>query len=124
MDIGEVGLTEAEMCLFCKIAKKEIPSKVLFEEEDLLAFHDINPMAPIHVLVIPKQHIVGLGEAVAENAEVLGKLLVASRRVAEETGLVQSGFRVVVNNGPHAGQSVFHLHVHVLGGRPLAWPPG
>jgi len=112
------------MCLFCKIAKKEIPSKILFEEEDLLAFHDINPMAPIHVLVIPKQHIVGLGEAVAENAEVLGKLLLASRRVSEETGLVQSGFRVVVNNGTHAGQSVFHLHVHVLGGRPLAWPPG
>lgn len=112
------------MCIFCKIANKEIPAKILFEDDDLVAFHDLNPVAPIHVLVIPKQHIVGIGQAKAEDALVIGKLLVAARRVAEMSGLENSGYRVVVNNGPHAGQSVLHLHVHVLGGRPLAWPPG
>lgn len=112
------------MCLFCKIVNKEIPARILFEDEDLVAFHDVNPVAPIHVLVIPKQHIVGIGQAESEHATVIGKLIVAARRVAEMSGLENSGYRVVVNNGPHAGQSVFHLHVHVLGGRPLAWPPG
>jgi len=112
------------MCLFCKIAKKEIPARILFENDTLVALHDINPVAPIHVLVIPKRHITGIGEVVPEDASTLGELLVAARRVAEETGLEQSGYRVVVNNGQHAGQSVLHLHVHVLGGRPLAWPPG
>jgi histidine triad (HIT) family protein len=112
------------MCLFCKIVKKEIPAKILFEDDDLLAFHDINPQAPVHVLIIPKQHIVGLGEATPEQALALGKLLVATRRVAEETNILGSGFRVNVNHGPNAGQTVFHLHVHVLGGRPMGWPPG
>lgn len=112
------------MCIFCKIANKEIPAKILFEDDDLVAFHDLHPVAPIHVLVIPKQHIVGVGQAEAEHATVIGKLIVAARHVAEKSGLETSGYRMVVNNGPHAGQSVFHLHVHVLGGRPMAWPPG
>ncbi len=112
------------MCLFCKIVNKSIPAKVLFEDDDVVAFHDLNPTAPVHVLVIPKKHIVGLAEAVTEDALVLGKLLVAARRVAEESGIAQSGFRTVVNSGPNAGQSVFHLHVHVIGGREMAWPPG
>jgi len=112
------------MCLFCKIAKKEIPARILFEDDNLVAFHDINPGAPIHVLVIPKQHIVGIAEVTDEHTTVLGQLLVGARRVAEMTGIALSGYRVAINNGPHAGQSVFHLHVHVLGGRPLAWPPG
>lgn len=112
------------MCIFCKIAKKEIPARIVIENDDLVAFHDINPVAPIHVLVIPKQHISGIGEVTDEHAEVLGKLLVAARRVAEDAGLSQSGFRVVINHGQHAGQTVHHIHVHVLGGRPLAWPPG
>jgi histidine triad (HIT) family protein len=112
------------MCLFCKIAKKEIPARILFETDNLVALHDLNPVAPIHVLLIPKQHITGVGQAEPEHASVLGELLVAARRVAEETGLEQSGYRVVINNGQHAGQSVLHLHLHVLGGRPLAWPPG
>jgi histidine triad (HIT) family protein len=112
------------MCLFCKIVAKEIPAKILFEEPDLLAFHDINPGAPAHVLVIPKVHLAGLADAKPEHAELLGKLLEAARRAAVETGVSASGYRVVVNSGPDAGQSVFHLHVHVLGGRALAWPPG
>ena len=112
------------MCVFCKIVEKTIPAKVLFEDDDVFAFHDLNPVAPVHVLVIPKKHIVGLGDAAPEDALVLGKLLIAARRVAEETGIAHSGFRTVVNNGSQAGQSVFHVHVHVIGGRAMAWPPG
>ena len=112
------------MCLFCKIASKQIPSKLVFEDDDLLAFHDINPVAPTHILVIPKQHITSLGEATAEHQALLGKLLLAARRAAEEAGLLESGFRVVLNTGANAGQSVFHVHLHVLGGRGMAWPPG
>jgi histidine triad (HIT) family protein len=112
------------MCLFCKIAAKEIPSKILFEDADLLAFHDINPGAPAHVLVIPKQHLTSLADATPEQAALLGKLLLAARRAAEITGVAASGYRLVANTGPDAGQSVFHLHVHMLGGRALAWPPG
>jgi histidine triad (HIT) family protein len=112
------------MCLFCKIAKKEIPSKVLFEDDDLLAFHDINPAAPTHVLVIPKAHLTSLADATDEHTALLGKLMLATKRAAEETGLTATGYRVVANTGPNAGQSVFHLHLHVIGGRPMAWPPG
>src|SRR3954462_9087102 len=112
------------MCRFCKIAAKQIPAKILFEDDDLLAFHDINPGAPTHVLVIPKQHLVSLEDGAPEHVALLGKLLLATKRVAELTGVSQSGYRVVANTGPNAGQSVFHLHVHVLGGRPMAWPPG
>ena len=112
------------MCLFCKIVKKEVPAKVLFEDDDVLAFHDINPGAPTHVLVIPKRHVVSLNEVGAADAELLGKLVIAGRRVAEETKIAESGYRVVFNTGPHAGQSVFHVHMHVLGGRALSWPPG
>ena len=112
------------MCLFCKIGAKQIPSRVLFEDDDLLAFHDINPAAPTHVLVIPKAHIGSLTEGKPENAELFGKLLLAAARAAGLTGIASSGYRIVANTGPDAGQSVFHLHVHVLGGRPMAWPPG
>ncbi len=112
------------MCLFCKIANKEIPAKIAYEDEDVVAFHDINPTAPTHVLVIPKQHMAGLQDAAPEHEAMLGKLFVAARRVAEQEGLMASGFRTVLNTGPHAGQSVFHIHVHVIGGRQMAWPPG
>jgi histidine triad (HIT) family protein len=112
------------MCLFCKIADKQIPAKILFEDPVLLAFHDINPVAPTHVLVIPKQHLTNLSEAQPEHAELLGKLLLAASRVASLTGIAQSGYRVIINTGPDAGQSVFHVHVHVLGGRQMAWPHG
>ncbi len=112
------------MCLFCKIAAKQIPSKLVFEDDELLAFHDINPVAPTHVLVIPKQHLTSLDDSQPEHAALFGKLLLATQRVAQLTGLAPGGWRVVVNTGPNAGQSVFHLHLHVLGGRPMAWPPG
>ena len=112
------------MCLFCKIANKEIPAKILFEDDHLVAFADINPGAPTHVLVIPRRHMVSLNEAAPADAELLGKLLLAAQRVARETKITDSGWRTVINNGAHAGQSVFHVHVHVLGGRPMAWPPG
>lgn len=112
------------MCIFCKIVNKEIPSKIVFEDEDVLAFHDLNPQAPTHVLVIPKRHIAGIGQAVPEDEIILGRLLLAAKRVAEVTGIAESGFRTVINSGANAGQTVFHLHVHVLGGRSMAWPPG
>ncbi len=112
------------MCLFCKIAAKQIHAKILFEDDDLLAFHDVNPVAPTHVLIIPKQHVSGLGDGQPEHTELFGRLLLATSRAAALTGIAESGYRVVANTGPHAGQSVFHLHIHVLGGRPLSWPPG
>lgn len=112
------------MCIFCKIANKEIPSKLVFEDDDLVAFHDVNPQAPTHVLVIPKQHLESLNDAKPEHQALLGKLLLATRRAAAETGIDASGYRVVVNTGLQAGQSVFHVHLHVLGGRPMGWPPG
>lgn len=112
------------MCLFCKIAGKEIPSKMVFEDDELFAFHDVNPMAPTHILIIPKLHIASMNEATPEHQALLGKLMLAGRRAAENTGIHESGYRLVVNTGPHAGQSVFHVHLHVLGGRPMAWPPG
>src|SRR4051812_13725250 len=110
-------------CLFCKIVNKEIPSQIVFENDHVLAFKDIHPAAPTHILVIPKKHVVGIHEAAREDAEMLGELMLAGRTVAEEQGLAK-GYRLVVNNGADAGQSVLHLHLHVLGGRPLAWPPG
>ena len=112
------------MCLFCKIAAKQIPVRILFEDADLLAFHDVNPVAPTHLLVIPKQHLTSLNDGQAEHAQMLGKLLLAASRAAALAGVAETGYRVVVNTGASAGQSVFHLHVHVLGGRSLAWPPG
>ncbi|WP_437316946.1 histidine triad nucleotide-binding protein [Sorangium sp. So ce385] len=112
------------MCIFCKIANKEIPSKVVLEDEHVIAFHDVNPQAPTHVLVIPKRHIAGIAQAAPEDEAVLGRLLLAARQVAEKTGIAEAGFRTVVNSGANAGQTVFHLHVHVIGGRPMAWPPG
>ena len=112
------------MCLFCKIAAKQIPAKILFEEGDLLAFHDVNPVAPTHVLIIPKQHLSSLNDGQPEHADLFGRLLLATSRAASLAGIAESGYRVVANTGPHAGQSVFHLHIHVLGGRSLAWPPG
>lgn len=110
-------------CLFCKIIAREVPAKIAYEDEHVLAFHDIRPAAPTHVLVIPKKHIVGIGEATPEDVGALGQVMLAGRKVAEALG-VSDGYRLVVNNGENAGQSVFHLHLHVLGGRPLAWPPG
>lgn len=112
------------MCLFCKIVNREIKADVVRENEHALAFRDIHPAAPTHLLVIPKRHIAAIHDATPEDAALLGQLMLLARDVAEEVGLADSGYRLVVNNGRDAGQSVFHIHVHVLGGRALAWPPG
>jgi histidine triad (HIT) family protein len=112
------------MCLFCKIVNKEVPAKIVFEDDDLLAFHDIKAGAPTHVLVIPKRHVASLNDVGPEEAPLLGKIVAAAQRVARETGIAETGYRVVFNTGPNAGQTVFHVHMHVLGGRAMAWPPG
>ena len=110
--------------VFDKILAKEIPADVVYEDDRALAFHDIAPQAPVHVLVIPKRRIVGIATATDDDTELLGHLLQVCRRVAAQEGLVEGGYRVVTNNGVHGGQSVNHLHFHVLGGRQLGWPPG
>lgn len=109
-------------CLFCKIAAGEIPSTKVAEDDRFFAFRDINPEAPTHVLVVPKQHVASLNDRPA--AEMLGSLLLFAQGIAEAEGLAERGYRVVVNTNADAGQTVFHLHVHVLGGRGMRWPPG
>ena len=112
------------MTIFEKIAAREIPARIVHEDDEVIAFHDVNPGAPVHVLVVPKRVIPRIAEASESDQALLGKLLLATRVVAEKLDLLSSGYRVVINNGPDAGESVPHLHVHVLGKRPLAWPPG
>jgi histidine triad (HIT) family protein len=110
-------------CLFCRIIAGEIPSKKVHEDEHTFAFEDLNPQGPTHVLIIPKKHIRGLKEAAAEDAEIVGRCHLAAAQIAHERG-IDNGYRTVLNVGPGAGQSVFHLHVHLIGGRDLSWPPG
>ncbi len=110
-------------CLFCKIVAKEIPADVVVDDGQVLAFRDVNPQAPIHVLVIPTEHLASLAELTSEHASLLASLVGVANRVAEQEGAT-GGFRVVTNIGPDAGQSVNHLHLHVLAGRRMAWPPG
>jgi len=111
-------------CIFCKIAAGEIPADVVYQDDDVIAFRDLNPQAPTHVLVIPRKHIATLHDAEAEDAQLLGRLFLGAQQVAEASGIAESGYRTVVNCGAGAGQSVFHVHLHVLGGRALGWPPG
>jgi histidine triad (HIT) family protein len=110
-------------CIFCRIIRGEAPAKKVYEDERALVFEDINPQAPTHVLIIPKKHIIGLKEAQAEDAEITGYLHLVAAQIARERG-IEDGYRTVFNVGPRAGQSVFHLHLHLLGGRSLRWPPG
>jgi histidine triad (HIT) family protein len=117
-------LSRMDGCVFCRVAEGEAPARVLFADDDVVAFHDIAPRAPVHVLVVPRRHIASLASAGEEDRQLLGTLLLAAAEVARRTGLVEGGYRVVVNTGAGAGQSVHHVHVHVLGGRPLGWPPG
>ncbi|OGQ20206.1 MAG: histidine triad nucleotide-binding protein [Deltaproteobacteria bacterium RBG_16_71_12] len=109
---------------FGKILRGEIPCKKVYEDDLVLAFDDVAPMAPVHVLIIPKQAVAGLNDVTASQAALLGHLLATAKKVAELKGVANSGYRVVVNSGADGGQSVFHLHLHVLGGRQLGWPPG
>ncbi len=111
-------------CIFCRIAAGEIPASVVLEDENVLAFRDLNPQAPVHVLVIPKRHLESVAAAGPNEAELLSNVLLACRKVAEQCGIAESGFRVVLNANADAGQTVPHLHAHVLGGRAMGWPPG
>lgn len=111
-------------CIFCKIVNKEIPAKIVYEDDKVLAFHDINPQAPYHILVIPKKHISTLLEIQEEDKELFGHIYLIIKRLAEELGFAKRGYRVVVNCKEEAGQTVFHVHFHVLAGRPMDWPPG
>jgi histidine triad (HIT) family protein len=113
----------APKTIFQKIIDKEIPAGIVFEDDQCLAFRDISPQAPTHILVIPKKAIMSLAQAQDEDAALLGHLLIVARKVAQQEGL-KNGYRAVLNSGPDGGQSVDHLHVHVLGGRKLSWPPG
>ena len=111
-------------CVFCRIVGGEIPATRLYEDDAAVAFRDANPAAPAHALVVPRKHIATLDDAVLADRELLGKMVWAARAVASELGLSRSGYRLVMNTHAGAGQSVFHIHIHVLGGRPFDWPPG
>jgi histidine triad (HIT) family protein len=111
-------------CLFCKIGAGEIPADVIHETDELLAFRDINPQAPTHALIIPKRHIASINELEAGDADIVGKLYLAAKAIARDEGFAEPGYRVVMNCNAAAGQTVFHIHLHLLGGRDLHWPPG
>jgi histidine triad (HIT) family protein len=116
-------MTSNPDCIFCKIVAGTIPAKLVYEDDQVLAFPDMNPQAPLHLLVIPRQHLTSLAQAATEHTRLLGHLLSAAAEVARQQGLA-NGYRVVINTGPDGGQTVAHLHLHVLGGRALHWPPG
>lgn len=111
-------------CIFCKIASGALGTAFVHEDDAVVAFEDLNPQAPLHVLIIPREHVVSLSSATDAHDALLSRLLRVAAKVAGERGIAESGYRTVINTGPDGGQSVFHLHVHLLGGRPLAWPPG
>ena len=111
-------------CLFCGIVTRKVPGKIVYEDADVLAFEDINPQAPVHVLIIPKEHIPTILDFKERHAQVLLKMVWTASKLATERGIADAGFRLVLNCNREAGQSVFHVHLHVLGGRPMAWPPG
>ena len=111
-------------CIFCRIAKKEVQAKVLYEDDICLAFEDINPKAPTHALIITRTHIESIDALKDADAHALGHLFLVARDLARQKGIHQSGYRTVINTGPQAGQSVFHIHLHLMGGRRMGWPPG
>ncbi len=111
-------------CLFCKIAAKTIPAKLVHEDDRSVAFDDINQQAPVHTLVIPRRHVASMAELNESDAGLLGHLLLVGNQVAKQKGIAEGGYRLVVNTGRNGGQTVFHLHFHLLGGRPMHWPPG
>ena len=117
-------VTMEDTCLFCRIVAGTIPARLAHEDDHTLAFHDIDPRAPVHVLIIPRVHIAAVDRIGNDDITTLGRLFVVARSLARELGVADSGYRLVVNNGADAGQSVDHIHMHLLGGRPLKWPPG
>jgi histidine triad (HIT) family protein len=119
-----VAMEEPTMTLFEKIIARQIPAQIVYEDDQVLAFKDIKPAAPTHILVIPKKVIPRIAEAKPDDHKVLGHLLLKAAEIAEKSGLTKSGYRLVINNGPDAGESVPHLHCHIIGGRSMSWPPG
>jgi histidine triad (HIT) family protein len=111
-------------CLFCRIASGAIPARIAYEDDEILAFYDIDPRAPVHVLLIPRVHIASVNEIQSDHAPTVGRLYIAAAQIARELGVADSGYRLVMNNGADAGQTVDHIHLHLLGGRSLKWPPG
>ena len=118
------GVTMSSDCLFCKILAGEIPADLVYESETAVAFRDINPKAPTHVLVIPRKHISTINDIEPDDQEIIGSLYIAAKEIAAQAGIADDGYRAVMNCNEDAGQSVFHIHLHVMGGRVLAWPPG
>jgi histidine triad (HIT) family protein len=119
------NLTDQHMdCLFCKIVAREAPGSIVYEDDRVLAFNDINPQAPTHVLVVPKRHIASLNDLTSDDDQIVGEVVRRAAAIATERGIAASGFRTVFNTNRGAGQTVFHIHLHLLGGRNLHWPPG
>ncbi len=111
-------------CIFCKIKNKETPSKIVFEDERIIAFNDANPQAPVHILLVPKEHFASLNDIPEEKKDVLSHLLLKARQIAQQEGISKNGYRIVLNTEKDSGQEVFHIHFHLLGGRGMTWPPG
>ena len=111
-------------CIFCKIINKDIPAKIVLENEDVLAFEDIKPQAPLHVLLVPKRHIEKVSDMKDADSPLIGKMVLAAKSIASNKGFAESGYRIVLNCNRDAGQDVFHLHLHLMGGRKFSWPPG
>lgn len=111
-------------CIFCKIVDKKIPAKIVYEDEFTIAFEDINPQAPVHILVIPKKHVPTLLDIKDEDSSLISHLIMVAKRIAIDKGIAQRGFRIVTNCNPESGQTVYHIHIHLLGGRKMHWPPG
>lgn len=117
-------MPDAADCLFCGIAAKQVPARVVQDTDEWVAFHDVRPQAPVHLIVIPRRHVSRLSDATEQDAALLGRLIVAANGLARQHEIAESGYRLVLNCNAHGGQTVFHLHLHVLGGRPMQWPPG
>lgn len=113
-----------EGCLFCRIAAMEIPADIVFEDDEVIAFRDISPKAPVHILLIPRDHITSAASLTEANGPMLGRIFAVAAQLARDEGIAKSGFRLTTNSGPGAGQSVPHLHIHLMGGRQMGWPPG
>jgi histidine triad (HIT) family protein len=113
-----------EKCIFCQVVEKRMPARIILEDDLAMALEDVNPQAPIHVLVIPKKHIISLNEATASERDMMGHLILVAAKVAQIKSVHQTGYRLVINTNAQAGQTVFHVHIHVLGGRHMSWPPG
>ena|SRR3989338_5440382 len=111
-------------CIFCKIAKKDVPAKIVFEDAEVIAFNDTNPQAPVHIMIIPKKHMEKISDLTQDDIGITGRLVLIAKRLAKEKGIEESGYRIVFNCNKDAGQAVFHLHLHLLGGRKFTWPPG